>query len=89
LGTGDRTSDRPVHLVDMVDIPRRVSLVEELCRVLHSCERAMLCAMSHEQVRVDGYVVRPKDDQRWTRAQLAGRTAQLESWRTGRLFDDG
>ena len=55
----------------------RVSLVGELCRVLHSNERAMLCAMSHGQVRVSGHLVYPRHDMCWTKEQLKGRMAEL------------
>lgn len=61
------------------------SLVEELRRVFHASEGNMLLAMHFGQVTVDGYVVRPKDDRRWTKAQLSGRLAK-HYFREARLF---
>lgn len=37
----------------------------------------MLCAMSHGQLTIDGYIVRPAHLERWTRRQLSGRYASL------------
>lgn len=65
-----------------------VSLVTELCRVLDSSERAMLCAMSHGRVTIDGYIVRPHHDRQWTKRQLAGRHAQCFA-RAAALFGAG
>lgn len=64
---------------------KKVSLVKELCRVLDSDRMAMLCAMSHGQVTVSGHVVKPEHDRRWTRQQLAGRTAKVNA-REAKIF---
>ena len=63
----------------------KVSLVKEVGRALDASDEAILCAMSWGIVTVDGVVVRPEDDLRWSRSQLAGRMARLHS-REGRLF---
>jgi len=62
------------------------SLLDELCRVFDSCERAMLCALSHGQVTIDGYVIRPRHLERWTAEQLRGRFAVLCGSRAARLY---
>lgn len=54
-----------------------MSLLRELMRLYHSTERAMLCALSHGQVTIDGYVIRPQHLERWTEEQLRGRYAVL------------
>lgn len=71
--------------MNQADLFPKVSLVAELCRVLDSEDRAMLSAMSHGKVRVDGHIVRPQHDMAWTQAQLSGRTATCNG-RSGRLF---
>lgn len=70
---------------EQADLFPKVSLVEALCDALDSDEKAMLCAMSHSQVRVDGHLVFPKHDRAWTQAQLSGRLATCNG-RSGRLF---
>lgn len=52
-------------------------LVNELCRVFNSGRKAMLCAMSHRQVTIDGRVILPEYDMRWPPEQLKGRMARL------------
>lgn len=63
----------------------RRGLVAELCRVFNAKRVAMLCAMSHRQVTVDGKVVLPEYDLRWPADQLAGRMARLHD-RQARLY---
>lgn len=63
----------------------KASLFMELERVLDSGDKAVLCAVSHGQVTVDGYTIKVTDDRRWTRAQLAGRMAKCNN-REARLF---
>lgn len=63
----------------------RVSLFAELQRVFDSGDKALACAISHGQVTVDGYVIKPDDDWRWTMGQLCGRLAKVNH-REGRLF---
>lgn len=70
---------------DQTDLFPKVSLVEELCRLFDSKDSAVICAMSHKQVRVDGHLVLPQHDRAWTQAQLAGRMATCNG-RAGRLF---
>jgi hypothetical protein len=53
------------------------TLLEELCRVFNSCERAMLCVMSHGQLTIDGYIIRPEHLELWTPDELRGRYAVL------------
>lgn len=67
----------------------KVSLVAELCRLFTSTDVAMLCAMSHGQVRVSGHVVKPQHDMAWTQAQLSGRMAHLLGKGQAALFDGG
>jgi hypothetical protein len=62
-----------------------VSLLRDLCRAFNARERAMLCAMSHGQLTIDGYVIRPEHLGRWTESQLRGRYARLHD-RTVRLY---
>lgn len=64
------------------------SLVAELRRVFDSSEGMMLLAMLHGQVTVDGYVVKPTDDRRWSRQVLYGRMARMPG-RGARLFSAG
>lgn len=45
----------------------------------------MLCALSHGQVTIDGYIVRPKHLDWWTPDQLRGRYAMLLG-RMARLY---
>jgi hypothetical protein len=61
------------------------SLIKEACRVLDSDEKAMRCAMSHGQVTIDGYKIKPEYDRRWTRAQLKGRWIRINH-RAAELF---
>lgn len=63
----------------------KVSLFDELRRVLNATDSALACAISHRQVRVDGYLVKATDDRRWTKAQLIGRFAEMPG-RQARLF---
>lgn len=65
-----------------------MSLVAELRRVFHSSEGMMLLAMYHGQVSVDGYVMHPRDDLRWTKSQLSGRMAKMPG-REAALFGGG
>lgn len=53
------------------------SLVDELCRCFNSKRVAMLCALIHGQVTIDGFIVRAKNEHQWTPEQLRGRMAQL------------
>lgn len=62
------------------------SLFAELERLFHSKEAALYCAVSHEQVTVDGFTIKLTDDRRWTRRQLSGRLAACNH-RRARLFD--
>lgn len=64
---------------------RNPSLVRELCRIFNAGERAMLCAMSHAQVTVDGYTMLPSFDRRWPRDRMEGRMAELLG-RQARIF---
>jgi hypothetical protein len=52
-------------------------LLEELCDRFDAKPPAMLCALSHGQVSIDGYVVRPRHLAQWTPDQLRGRYARL------------
>jgi hypothetical protein len=52
-------------------------LFKELCRVFHSKPPGMMCALSHGQLTIDGYVIRPEHLDRWTPDQLRGRYARL------------
>lgn len=52
-------------------------LFTELCRAFNAKDRAMLCALSHGQVVIDGFVVRVEHLDRWTPDQLRGRYAHL------------
>lgn len=61
-------------------------LLTELCRAFNACERAMLCALSHGQVSIDGYIVRPQHLDKWTPEQLRGRYAGLVG-RVARLYE--
>lgn len=45
--------------------------------MFNSKERAMLCALSHGQVTIDGWIVREQHMDRWTEDQLRGRYARL------------
>jgi len=53
-------------------------------RIFGAKSRAVFCAMSYGQLTVDGYVIKPHDERRWTADQLAGRTVSLVG-RTGTL----
>lgn len=66
-------------------MPAKVSVVLEACRLLHAKPPAIVCAMSHKQLTIDGYPIRPNDDKRWTRDQLKGRTVKIHH-REGRMF---
>lgn len=57
--------------------PKELSLLEELCRVYNSCARAMLCAISHDQLTIDGYIIRCEHLEWWTPDELRGRYAFL------------
>jgi hypothetical protein len=54
-----------------------MSLIAELCRVFNARPEAIGCAMRHRQITVDGYVMRPEYDRRWSERQLRGRMAAL------------
>lgn len=58
-------------------IDRLVNIVREGGKVLHASESAMLCAISHGQLIIDGYVVQMADIDRWRRSQLQGRTISI------------
>ena len=64
---------------------QKVSVVREACRLLNACEAAILCAMSHRQLTIDGHPIHPRDDRRWTEAQLSGRTVKVNQ-REGVMF---
>lgn len=55
----------------------RNTLIAELCRAFNAKKVGMICAMSHGLVTVDGYIVRPEHDRRWTPDQLRGRYARF------------
>ena len=55
------------------------SLIAELCRGFNAHPTAMRCAMRHGQITVDGYIMRPEFDRRWTQTQLTGRYARFHS----------
>lgn len=61
------------------------SLIREACRVLDSSEDAMSNAMSHGQVTIDGYKVKPEYDRRWSKEQLKGRWIRINH-RAAELF---
>lgn len=63
-----------------------VSIVREGGKVLHASESAMLCAISHGQVTIDGFVVKVSDEKRWRRSQVKGRTIRVHQ-RVGVLCD--
>ena len=67
---------------------RNPSLVRELRRLFNAKTVAIECALRHEQITVDGYVMRLEHDRRWSREQLAGRMAEFIG-RQARLFDVG
>ena len=52
-------------------------MMDELMRGFHSKEAAMMCALRHGQVTIDGYIIRPGHLDRWTPEQLWGRYARL------------
>lgn len=60
-------------------------LLAELCRVFHSKRAGMMCALSHGQVSIDGYVIRPQHLDRWHPEQLRGRYARLHG-RVAQLY---
>lgn len=64
---------------------RRAALERELRRVFNASSSAIMCLLSHGQVTIDGYVIRPHHLERWTPAQLRGRTACIFA-RQQRLF---
>lgn len=63
----------------------KVSLLKEFERVFHASKSAILCAVSHGQVTVDGHTIKLSDDKRWARRQLVGRMAAMPG-REARLF---
>lgn len=56
---------------------RRSGLIKELCRVFHAKPVAILCALRHRQITVDGYEMREEFDLRWGAKQLKGRMAAI------------
>jgi hypothetical protein len=52
---------------------RNANIVKLACRLLHAQKAAVLCAMSHGQLTVDGFKIKPADSKRWTKQQLEGR----------------
>lgn len=61
-------------------------LLDELCRRFDSKPDAMLMAMRHGAVTIDGYIIRPQHLDRWTRAQLIGRYVTLFGRRVAQLY---
>lgn len=83
--TVTRMSSRPRANWDQLRNAVRPPLLAELERVFHAKYGAMLCAMSHGQLTIDGYIIRPEHLNRWTRDQLIGRYAEL-CGRTAQLY---
>lgn len=52
-------------------------LIAELCRVFHAKRVAIECALRHQQVLADGYVMKAEFDRRWPPNRLRGRTAEI------------
>lgn len=53
------------------------SLIDALCRAFHAKPCAIICALGHGQITVDGYLMREEYDRRWRADQLRGRTAAI------------
>lgn len=61
------------------------SLLAELCRLFNAKPVAMMCVLSHGQLTIDGWIIRPHHLERWTPEQLRGRYARLFK-REARLY---
>lgn len=69
----------------MASSSRKVDLLKYLKREQNVSDSAGRCLISHGQLTIDGHVVKPTDNLRWTRRQLEGRMMEFVG-RQHRMF---